>query len=75
MVGKYGPFRVENRNGTLYFMHHAVPLEMIPIAEAKFAFRKSAGHAEFVFDDSGQVASVTLSLDAAGSRSIPKSAE
>jgi hypothetical protein len=75
MVGKYGPFRVENRNGTMYFMHHGMPLEMIPLAESKFAFRKSAGHAEFVFDDNGQVASVTLSLDAAGSRSIPKSAE
>ena len=68
MVGKYGPFRVENRNGTLYFMHHAMPLEMIPIAEATFAFRKSAGHAKFIFDDSGQVVSVTLSLDAAGWR-------
>ena len=56
-------------------MHHAQALEMIPLSEDKFAFRKSAGHAEFIFDDTGQVSSVTLTLDAAGSRSIPKSDE
>lgn len=75
LLGRYGPFGVEDRDGTLFFMHHAQPLEMIPLSDSKFAFRKSAGHAEFLFDDTGQANSVTLTLDAAGSRSIPKTVE
>ncbi len=75
LLGQYGPHRVENRDGELYFIHHGQPLEMIPLSPLKFEFRKTAGNAEFTVDESGTIQSVTLTLDAAGSREIPKSAE
>ena len=66
LVGKYAGFSVANRDGTLYlnFANHA--LEMLPLSETKFEFRKSAGSVEFQSDESGVVVSGKLHLDAAG---------
>ena len=72
LVGEYGAYAVRQEDGTLFFIHQSQPLEMIPLSATKFSFRKSAGHVEFAKDDSGNIASLELRLDAAGLQKADK---
>jgi hypothetical protein len=66
LVGKYAGFSVVNREGTLYLIFANCSLEMLPLSETKFEFRKSAGSVEFQSDESGSIVSGKLHLDAVG---------
>jgi len=66
-LGDYNGFSVKRVDGQVCVMFAGKALEMLPVSETEFRFRKSAGSVKFVEEESGKVIGV-LSLDAAGSR-------
>ena len=44
LIGQYDGFSIENRDGVLFLNHLSRLLEMLPVSETRFEFRKSAGN-------------------------------
>ncbi len=72
LVGKYGQYSVKLKDDTLFFQHMVGPLEMIPLSSTRFGFLKSAGSVEFLAGDDGEIQSLKLNLDAAGTKTANK---
>lgn len=72
LSGEYDGFSVENRDGVLFLNHLSRTLEMLPVSETRFEFRKSAGNIEFSTNESGAIVSAKIFLDAAGEKNGTK---
>ncbi len=64
LPGKYEHFRIEDRDGLLFCMIGQRPLEMVPVSETEFVFRKTAGQLVFSISEDGELEEAFLKIDA-----------
>jgi hypothetical protein len=64
--GDYRSFSVGWHDGSLFLRHLGRQLEMVPVSDIEFEFRKSAGRISFEFDENGNVLRASGVVDAAG---------
>ncbi len=74
LLGKYKQFRIEKRGDALYCIFGGRPLELVPVSETEFVFRKTAGSLTFSLTDEGELDEAFLKIDAS-SRSIVSKVE
>lgn len=64
LVGKYKHFKIEKRREVLYCVTGHRPLELVPVSETEFVFRKTAGSLVFSLTDEGELDEAFLKIDA-----------
>lgn len=66
LIGKYKHFSIEKRGDSLFCVAGNRPLEMVPVSETEFVFRKAAGSLVFTQTEDGELDEAYLTLDAMG---------
>lgn len=66
LLGKHKHFTIEERGDALFCVTGRRPLELVPVSETEFVFRKTAGSLIFTQTEDGELDEVYLSIDATG---------
>ena len=71
LVGQYKGFSIEKRGDSLFCLIADRPMEMVPVSETEFVFRKTAGSLIFTQTEDGDLEEAYLMLDAARRKVSP----
>ena len=71
LIGKYKKFSIEKRGDSLFCVTGKRPLEMIPVSDTEFVFRKTAGSLVFTETEDGDLEEAYLMVDAIGRQVSP----
>lgn len=72
LVGKYKHFKIEKRGDVLICIVAQRLLELVPVSETEFVFRKTAGSLIFSQGEDGELDEAYLTVDAMGRTKVSK---
>ena len=71
LVGQYKKFTIERKGDGLVYISGDRPMELVPVSDTEFLFRKTAGRLIFSTDEDGDFDEVYVKVDAMGEKIYP----